>query len=93
MVAARGAIQPWDCEVDASNDTYPLPEIELGVGIYWFRASAVDWEARSFKSAVVKDPSGSFLLVEEPNSYGSIGSGCRYPRPSCAGRHCRLEWR
>ena len=44
---------------------YVLPPIQLGVGIYWTASSGtVDTEAKSYKTSVVRDQSGSILLAE-----------------------------
>jgi hypothetical protein len=44
---------------------YVLPPIQLGVGIYWTAGSGtVDTEAKSYKTSVVRDQSGSILLAE-----------------------------
>jgi len=61
--------------VDTSNPaTYLLPSIVMGVGIFWANAPTCDWNAKSYKTSVVKDPSGSILLVEEPNNYDAVGN-------------------
>jgi prepilin-type N-terminal cleavage/methylation domain-containing protein/prepilin-type processing-associated H-X9-DG protein len=46
----------------------PLPPPSRGVGVYWnaVNQALVDWDAPSYKSSVVADPSGTILLVEEP---------------------------
>ena len=46
----------------------PLPPPDRGVGIYYEDTSVLfmDWEAKSYNSSVVLDPSGTILLVEEP---------------------------
>jgi len=68
--------------VDPKNGTYPLPKIELGVGIYWFGYSSdfSGWEARSYKGSVVKDPGQTLLLVEQPCKLGPAGG--EYPAVS-----------
>jgi prepilin-type N-terminal cleavage/methylation domain-containing protein/prepilin-type processing-associated H-X9-DG protein len=50
-------------------DTKPLPDLSgagrRGVGIYWTGSSATpNWDARGYKTTVVRDPAGSFLLCE-----------------------------
>jgi prepilin-type processing-associated H-X9-DG protein len=93
----------WSSEyqVDTKKQTYPLPPISHGVGIYWQDAGGAgglpDWNARGYKTSAVPDPSGTILLVEEPNfqnvigniwpciSIGPLGSGDLYqtdPSPS-----------
>lgn len=61
-------------QVSTVNRTYPLPRIALGVGIYWSDSSggAPDWDAKSYKTAEVKDPSGTILLVEEPGAQNIV---------------------
>jgi len=75
---AMNSVGPrWSSEyqVSTANKTYPLPAITFGVGIYWRDSSGVsDWDARGYKSSVVKDPSGSILLVEQPNGQGAAGN-------------------
>ena len=46
----------------------PLPPPNRGVGVYWNaqNQALVDWDAPSYRSSVVADPSGTILLVEEP---------------------------
>jgi prepilin-type processing-associated H-X9-DG protein len=45
------------------------------VGIWWQDSSGLpDWEARSFKTSVVKDPSGTILLVEQPCDQNIVGN-------------------
>lgn len=63
-------------QVDFAGGRYPLPRIDFGVGIYWVGTGVGTdaLEARGYKSAVVKDPAGSFLLVEEPNGQGCAGN-------------------
>ncbi len=71
--AGPGWSSQW--QVSTQNKSYPLPNITHGVGIYWSDGSGVpDWEARSYKTSVVKDPSGTILLVEEPNGQGAAGN-------------------
>ena len=63
-------------QVSTSGGTYPLPRIDMGIGIYWsdggYGVEALD--AKGYKSSAVKDPSGSFLLVEQPNYQGAAGN-------------------
>ncbi len=61
----------------------PLPNLDQpgrhGVGIYW-QASALpssglpDWDAKGYKTSVVKDPAGTILLAEEPNIQNVVGN-------------------
>jgi prepilin-type N-terminal cleavage/methylation domain-containing protein len=50
----------------------------LGVGIYWQDQSTLsgkpDWDAKSFKNSIVRDPSGTILLAEEPNQQNFVGN-------------------
>jgi type II secretory pathway pseudopilin PulG len=56
----------WQIPV-AAGTGYQLPKIKMGVGVYWeVSDSSVDpASAPSFKSSVVKDASGTLLVVEE----------------------------
>jgi prepilin-type N-terminal cleavage/methylation domain-containing protein/prepilin-type processing-associated H-X9-DG protein len=76
-----GPVWSRDWQVDCLNGRYPLPNIVLGVGIYWKNCGA-DWDAKGYKTSVVKDPSGSIILVEEPNSQNGVGN--IWPCISCA---------
>jgi prepilin-type N-terminal cleavage/methylation domain-containing protein/prepilin-type processing-associated H-X9-DG protein len=78
---AMNAVGPnWGTEyqVSTAGQRYPLPALNRGVGIYWQDAGVAgglpDWEARSYKSHVVRDPSGTILLVEQPNGQGAVGN-------------------
>ena len=73
----------WSTEyqVSTANQTYPLPDLNLlgrhGVGIYWMDgglAGRPDWDAKGYKTTVVKDPAGTILLVEEPNIQNVVGN-------------------
>jgi prepilin-type N-terminal cleavage/methylation domain-containing protein/prepilin-type processing-associated H-X9-DG protein len=47
----------------------------LGVGIYWQdTAHPADWDAKSFKTSVVKDPAGTILLVEQSENMNLAGN-------------------
>jgi prepilin-type N-terminal cleavage/methylation domain-containing protein/prepilin-type processing-associated H-X9-DG protein len=76
-------------QVDAQGGTYPLPSIQLGIGIYWGynTSSSPDWEAKSYRTSVVKDPAGTILLVEEPDSDQPAGNvwPCVCLAPTCSG--------
>jgi prepilin-type N-terminal cleavage/methylation domain-containing protein/prepilin-type processing-associated H-X9-DG protein len=70
----------WGSEwwVDANQ---PLPNLGVpgrhGVGISWVGqgvAGYPDWDAKSYKTSVVKDPAGTFLLVEQPNIQNAVGN-------------------
>ena len=73
--AVNGVGPAWQTEwqVDTKNHTYPLPPVDNGVGIYWSDGGPLDSEARGYKSSVVRDNSGSILLVEEPNEQNFCG--------------------
>ncbi len=63
-------------QVSTSGQTYPLPAISHGVGIYWYdnNVAQPDWDARGYKTSAVNDPSGTFMLVEEPMGQQSVGN-------------------
>jgi prepilin-type N-terminal cleavage/methylation domain-containing protein len=76
---AVGANWSSQYQVPANNRSYPLPDINAssvhGIGIYWTDTSAsIDWDAKSYKSTVVKAPSSTFLLVEEPSGNNVAGN-------------------
>jgi prepilin-type N-terminal cleavage/methylation domain-containing protein/prepilin-type processing-associated H-X9-DG protein len=79
--AMNGVGPAWSTEyqVDTANQTYPLPPLDHGLGIYWqdggLPANGLpDWDAKGYKSTVVKDPAGTILLVEEPNIQNVVGN-------------------
>jgi prepilin-type N-terminal cleavage/methylation domain-containing protein/prepilin-type processing-associated H-X9-DG protein len=70
-----------DWQVPTGNQAYPLPDLNAGgrhgVGIYWQdggKNGVPDWDAKGYKTTVVKDPSGTILLVEEPNIQNAVGN-------------------
>jgi len=72
-----------DYQVPTAGQTYPLPNLAQfnrhGVGIYWQddglpKTSLPDWDAKGYKTQVVKDPSGTIILVEEPNIQNVVGN-------------------
>jgi len=72
-----------DYQVSTAGQRYPLPNLEKagrhGVGIYWqdggLPATGLpDWDARGYKTSVVKDPAGTILLAEEPNIQNVAGN-------------------
>jgi prepilin-type N-terminal cleavage/methylation domain-containing protein/prepilin-type processing-associated H-X9-DG protein len=70
-----------DWQVPTGNQAYPLPDLTVpgrhGVGIYWQdggKNGGPDWDAKGYKTTVVKDPSGTILLVEEPNIQNAVGN-------------------
>ncbi len=73
--AMNGVGPAWGSEyqVSTAGHSYPLPKPDQGVGIYWQDNGPLDWEARGYKSNVVRDNSGTILLVEEPNEQNLVG--------------------
>jgi prepilin-type N-terminal cleavage/methylation domain-containing protein/prepilin-type processing-associated H-X9-DG protein len=75
---AMNSVGPaWSSEYQVSTrgGSFPLPEISHGIGIYWKDSGGLpDWEARGYKSSVVKDNAGTILLVEEANGQGCAGN-------------------
>ena len=77
-----GSAWSVDFQVDPQNGKYPLPDLNQpgrhGVGIYWywnsFGASTPDWDAKGYKTSVVKDPGGTILLCEVASSGGAEGN-------------------
>src|SRR6266850_3853861 len=72
-----------DYQVPTAGQKYPLPSLSQagrhGVGIYWqdggLPATGLpDWEAKGYKTSVVKDAAGTILLVEEPNIQNVVGN-------------------
>jgi prepilin-type N-terminal cleavage/methylation domain-containing protein/prepilin-type processing-associated H-X9-DG protein len=64
-------------QVSTANQTYPLPPIEDGVGIYWEDggiAGEPDWNAKGYKANLVLDTAGTIILVEEPNYQNVVGN-------------------
>lgn len=75
--AMNGVGPAWSSQYQVSTGgrSYPLPTISHGVGIYWLDSGGLpDWEARGYKTGVVQDPSGTLLLVEEPNGQGAAAN-------------------
>ena len=67
-----------DYQVPDNNRGYPLPGLSQngrqGVGIYWTdTGSTPDWDARGYRTSVVRDPSGTILLAE--NTHGQQAAG------------------
>ncbi len=68
-----------DYQVNTRGQSYPLPELTVGgrhgLGIYWQDGGVggrPDWEAKGYKTSVIKDAAGTILLVEEPNKWLKI---------------------
>jgi prepilin-type processing-associated H-X9-DG protein len=80
--AMNSAGSSWgvDFQVDPQSGKYPLPDLNqpgrLGVGIYWSASngSGPDWDAKGYKTSVVKDPGGTILLCEVASSQGCMGN-------------------
>jgi prepilin-type N-terminal cleavage/methylation domain-containing protein/prepilin-type processing-associated H-X9-DG protein len=68
--------QAWGTEIQVptDNQTYPLPTAKRGVGIYWQDGSPASWDAKGYKTSVVKSFSDTILLVEEPNTQNVVGN-------------------
>ena len=65
----------------------PLPPATYGVGIYYKVPGALpSWEPPGYKTGIIKDPAGTILLVELPNSRNIAGndwpSFCAGPGPT-----------
>ncbi|MGH7994093.1 MAG: type II secretion system protein [Limisphaerales bacterium] len=65
-------------QIDTQNGTYPLPDLNQpgyhGVGIYWQSTAFLpDWDAKGYKTSVVKDPGGTILLCEETGGQQCMG--------------------
>jgi len=73
-----GPEQGVEYQINTWNQSYPLPPIDRGVGVYWsdggINGGLPDWEARSYRTSVVRDPAGTILLVEQPNGQGVAGN-------------------
>jgi prepilin-type N-terminal cleavage/methylation domain-containing protein len=66
-------------QVNDNFRKYPLPDLNQpnahGVGIYWMdTGGAPDWNARGYKTTVVRDSSGTILLTENASSQGIAGN-------------------
>jgi prepilin-type N-terminal cleavage/methylation domain-containing protein/prepilin-type processing-associated H-X9-DG protein len=61
-------------QVSTANHSYPLPKVDQGVGIYWKDGGPLDWDARGYKSTVVRNNGNTILLVEEPNENNICGN-------------------
>ena len=65
-----------------------------GSGVYWqdngLAASGLpDWNARSYKTSVVRDAAGTILLVEQANGQGAVGNV--WPSISLRGRFSQAQ--
>jgi prepilin-type N-terminal cleavage/methylation domain-containing protein/prepilin-type processing-associated H-X9-DG protein len=74
VMNSPGTQQTVDWQVDTQNHKYPLPLPTRGVGISWWdNSGTLDVDARGFKSTVVRDNSGTILLVEQPSEQNICG--------------------
>jgi prepilin-type processing-associated H-X9-DG protein len=66
----------WQAEYQVPTDglNYSLPTARMGVGIYWAGAGTPDWNAMGYQANVVRDNSGTILLVEQPNGQGAAAN-------------------
>jgi len=72
---AMNAVGPaWSVEYQISPMGYRLPPTHNGVGVYWLGGTRADWDAPSYKTSVVKSPSGTILMVEEPSGNNVVGN-------------------
>jgi prepilin-type processing-associated H-X9-DG protein len=76
---SAGSVYAVDIQVDPQNGKYSLPDLNQpnrhGVGIYWQSpASTPDWDAKGYKTSVVKDPGGTILLCEVATSLQAVGN-------------------
>ena len=70
----------WQADYQVPTSS-PLPDLNvtgrLGVGIYWQDAGSPaqpNWDAKGYKSTVVRDPSGTILLVEQTSGQQAAGN-------------------
>ncbi len=93
--AMAGVGPNWqaDYQVPCSPGAMSLPDLNkagrMSVGIYWRdsgSATQPNWEARGYKSTVVRDPVGTILLVEQTSGQQCAGNTwtciCNGPRAS-----------
>lgn len=76
---SAGSTYGMDFQVDPQSGKYPLPDLNQpgrhGVGIYWSASSgSPDWDAKGYKTSVVKDPGGTILLCEDASSQACMGN-------------------
>jgi prepilin-type N-terminal cleavage/methylation domain-containing protein/prepilin-type processing-associated H-X9-DG protein len=62
-------------QISTDGGRYPLPPITLGVGIYWEDNTVKEpnWDPPGIKTTAVTDPSGTILIVEEPQGQQIVG--------------------
>ena len=74
VMNSAGTTQGYDWQVDSNGRKYPLPAPTRGVGISWWDSSGtLDWDARGYKSSVVRENAGTILLVEQPSLQNICG--------------------
>lgn len=65
-------------QVSTAGQTYPLPTAKRGIGIYWQDSGLPnglpDWDAKGYKTSVVKSAADTILLVEQPNYQNVVGN-------------------
>lgn len=70
----------WGTQYQIPSDSgYILPDLNQpgyhGVGIYWQTSKLLpDWDAKGYKTSVVKDPGGTILLCEETGGQQCVGN-------------------
>src|ERR1035437_8931597 len=93
-MAGVGPIWGSEYQVPCSPTSMTLPDLNrpgrLSVGIYWRdsgSATQPNWEARGYKSTVVRDPAGTILLVEQTSGQQCAGNTwtCICNGPQAAG--------
>jgi prepilin-type processing-associated H-X9-DG protein len=81
-------------QISTQSGTYPLPDLNQpgyhGVGVWWTSpALNPDWDAKGYKTSVVKDPGGTILLCEETGGQQCAGNTwtcvCNGPEISAGG--------
>jgi prepilin-type processing-associated H-X9-DG protein/prepilin-type N-terminal cleavage/methylation domain-containing protein len=73
--AMVGTMEYLQTDPYATTPAYYLnTSTRLGVGVYWQDTSyPADWDAKSFRTSVVKDPAGTILLVEQGENMNLAG--------------------
>ncbi len=80
----------WQVQSARNGIKYNLLATSLGVGVLWqdptTSTGQPDWDAKSFKSFVVRDPRGTLILAEQACDQSFVGnfwpSACRGPAGS-----------
>ena len=74
VMNSPGTTQGTDWQVDTQNHKYPLSVPTRGIGVSWWDGSGtIDTEARGYKTSVVRDNTGTILLVEQPSIQNICG--------------------